>query len=162
MDGQRPAHRPERRVLTLQLNGSDVGAAYTMREDERKMNIPPHWNNYVTVANVDESTKRAKELGAQVLAAPFDVMDAGRHVGAEGSHRRGVPACGRPAAASARRRSRSQVRSAGPSSRPATRPPQRSSTSLLLGWTPKHSVAAVAPMAYTEFTVQGGDRPWPA
>jgi uncharacterized protein len=39
---------------------------------------PPHWNCYVTVASVDDTTRRAGELGAHVVAEPFDVMDAGR------------------------------------------------------------------------------------
>jgi predicted enzyme related to lactoylglutathione lyase len=39
---------------------------------------PPHWNCYVTVASVDESAAKAKELGAKALAEPFDVMDVGR------------------------------------------------------------------------------------
>jgi predicted enzyme related to lactoylglutathione lyase len=39
---------------------------------------PPHWNCYVTVASVDDAAARAAELGANVVAEPFDVMDAGR------------------------------------------------------------------------------------
>jgi uncharacterized protein len=39
---------------------------------------PPHWNNYVTVASADETAAKAKDLGANVIEAPFDVMDAGR------------------------------------------------------------------------------------
>jgi predicted enzyme related to lactoylglutathione lyase len=39
---------------------------------------PPHWNCYVTVASVDETTARAGELGANVISEPFDVMDLGR------------------------------------------------------------------------------------
>jgi len=62
----------------FQLRGQEVGAAYTMREDERKMGVPPHWNLYVTVADVEESARRAQELGGTLLAPPFDVMDAGR------------------------------------------------------------------------------------
>ena len=60
------------------LRGREAGAAYTMRPDEKQMGIPPHWNAYITVENVDASAKRAAELGAKVLAPPFDVMDAGR------------------------------------------------------------------------------------
>jgi uncharacterized protein len=60
------------------MRGKEVGAASTMQPDERKMGVPPHWNLYVTVANVDEAAKRAAGLGAKVLAPPFDVMDAGR------------------------------------------------------------------------------------
>jgi len=39
---------------------------------------PPHWNCYVTVASVEEETARAGQLGAKVLAEPFDVMEVGR------------------------------------------------------------------------------------
>jgi uncharacterized protein len=39
---------------------------------------PPHWNCYVTVSSADETAGRAKELGATILAEPFDVMDVGR------------------------------------------------------------------------------------
>ena len=52
-------------------DGKRVAALY--RADE-----PPHWNCYVTVASVGEPAARAKELGGNVLAEPFDVMDAGR------------------------------------------------------------------------------------
>lgn len=38
----------------------------------------PAWASYVTVEDVDAITARARELGANVLAEPFDVMDAGR------------------------------------------------------------------------------------
>src|SRR5690348_17029020 len=39
---------------------------------------PPHWNCYVTVASADDAAARASELGANVVAEPFDVMDVGR------------------------------------------------------------------------------------
>ncbi len=39
---------------------------------------PPAWTTYVSVEDVDQSAARAKELGAQVLAEPMDVMTAGR------------------------------------------------------------------------------------
>jgi predicted enzyme related to lactoylglutathione lyase len=60
------------------LRGQDVGAATTLQDHERALGIPSHWNMYVTVANVDESTKKAESLGGKILAGPFDVMDAGR------------------------------------------------------------------------------------
>jgi uncharacterized protein len=62
----------------FQMRGKEVGAAYTMRPEERQHNIPPHWNTYVTVTSADEAAKRAEGLGAKVMAPPFDVMDAGR------------------------------------------------------------------------------------
>jgi hypothetical protein len=60
------------------LRGKNVGAAYTLRSEERQQNIPPHWGSYVSVADADAAVKRAQELGAKVLAPAFDVMDAGR------------------------------------------------------------------------------------
>ena len=39
---------------------------------------PPHWNNYVTVEDVDVVARRAQELGGRVFAGPFDVLSAGR------------------------------------------------------------------------------------
>jgi predicted enzyme related to lactoylglutathione lyase len=62
----------------FQMRGKEVGAAYTMRPEERQHGAPPHWNAYVSVANTDETVNRAKELGAKVLAPAFDVMDSGR------------------------------------------------------------------------------------
>ena len=69
---------PTETYSMFQMRGKDVGAAYTMRPEERQHGAPPHWNLYVSVANVDESAKKAESLGAKVLAPPFDVMDVGR------------------------------------------------------------------------------------
>jgi len=60
------------------LRGRQASAAYSMRPEERQSGAPPHWNLYVTVADVDEMAKEAERLGAKVLAPPFDVFDAGR------------------------------------------------------------------------------------
>jgi uncharacterized protein len=38
----------------------------------------PAWASYVTVDDVEAATERARVLGANVFADPFDVMDAGR------------------------------------------------------------------------------------
>jgi predicted enzyme related to lactoylglutathione lyase len=38
----------------------------------------PAWASYVTVDDLNAATDRARELGANVLAEPFDVMDVGR------------------------------------------------------------------------------------
>ena len=40
--------------------------------------VPPHWNVYVTVADVDASAAQVPGAGGTVMAPPFDVMDAGR------------------------------------------------------------------------------------
>jgi uncharacterized protein len=53
-------------------DGKHVAALY--RDDSQ----PPHWNCYVTVESVDESTAKAKAAGGTELHEPFDVMDVGR------------------------------------------------------------------------------------
>jgi hypothetical protein len=69
---------PTETYSMFQLQGKNVGAAYTLRSEERQHGVPPHWGSYVSVDNADATVKRAQELGAKVLAPPFDVMDAGR------------------------------------------------------------------------------------
>ncbi len=60
------------------LEGRKAGAAYTLREDEAAMHIPPHWNLYVSVQNADAAATRAEDLGGKTLAGPFDVDTHGR------------------------------------------------------------------------------------
>jgi predicted enzyme related to lactoylglutathione lyase len=62
----------------LTQRGLEAGAICTQDPAQAQQGIPPHWLSYVSVASVDESAKKAGELGGQVVAGPFDVMDAGR------------------------------------------------------------------------------------
>lgn len=62
----------------LRQGGKDVAALSSMREDLRAKGVPPYWSVYVFVASADDAAARAKELGATILAPPFDVLDAGR------------------------------------------------------------------------------------
>jgi predicted enzyme related to lactoylglutathione lyase len=67
------------RVYTMLLSaGHVVGALYQMPGDEQAVGGAPRWLSYASVASVDEATARAGELGAKVVAAPFDVMESGR------------------------------------------------------------------------------------
>ena len=146
------------------LRGKEVAAAYTMRPEERQSGAPPHWNLYVTVANVDETVKRAEGLGAKALTPPFDVMDAGRmavlqdptgaafcmwqptkHIGAKILYEPGALCW----------------------SELTTRDTKAAESfyTRLFGWTAKHA-APSAGMEYTEFQLQGkssvGMLPMPA
>ena len=56
---------------TALRDGKDVGALFASDQ-------PPHWNCYVTVESADASAARAAELGATVVAEPFDIFDVGR------------------------------------------------------------------------------------
>jgi uncharacterized protein len=57
------------------LGGGDVGAVGSVPEG-----APPtaHWNTYIWVRHADEAASKAVAAGGQVMAEPFDVMDAGR------------------------------------------------------------------------------------
>jgi uncharacterized protein len=135
------------------LRGKEVGAAYTMRPEERQSGVPPHWNLYVTVANVDEATKKAEGLGARVFAPPFDVMDAGRMAilqdptGAifqvwQPKNHIGAKILNEPGALCWSELTTRDTAAA------------ESFYTSLFGWTPKHS-APGAGMEYTEFSNQG-------
>ena len=62
----------------LTQKGLDAGAICTQQPEQAQMGIPPHWLSYVSVTNADDAAKKAGELGGQVVAGPFDVMDVGR------------------------------------------------------------------------------------
>jgi predicted enzyme related to lactoylglutathione lyase len=148
---------PTETYSLLQLNGMDVGAAYTMRAEERAHGAPPHWNAYISVPNAEAAVARAHELGATVIAPAFDVMDAGRMAilqdptGAmfqvwQAGKNIGVRTLNEPGALCWTELTTSDTFTA-----------ERFYTALF-GWKPKHS-APGSPQPYTEFTVEGADRP---
>ena len=64
---------------SMQLIGDKpVAAIAAQPQQQREAGVPPLWNSYVSVADADAVAARAKELGADVHAPPFDVMTAGR------------------------------------------------------------------------------------
>jgi predicted enzyme related to lactoylglutathione lyase len=66
-------------VYTMyRLDGQAVAGSYGMDPEQKAMGVPPSWLSYVAVENADASAARAKELGASILAEPFDVMEHGR------------------------------------------------------------------------------------
>lgn len=144
---------PTETYSMFQMRGREVAAACTLRPEQRAQGVPPHWGSYVTVANVDETAKRAGELGGNILAPPFDVMDAGRmavlqdptgavfqvwqarkHIGAKILGEVGALCW----------------------TELATRDTKAAETfyTALFGWTPKHAAPGSA-MEYTEFSVNG-------
>lgn len=62
----------------IKLDGKDVGGLYEMPSNMLEQGIPPHWLNYIAVANADEATAQAKASGGAVMNGPFDVANAGR------------------------------------------------------------------------------------
>src|SRR3954449_11188216 len=45
------------------LNGTYVSAIAPQQQDERAMGVPPHWNSYITVDDVDAVSARVEPLG---------------------------------------------------------------------------------------------------
>ncbi len=69
----------EGEVYSMQrVDGKDVAAIARQPQQQRDAGVPPVWNSYVSVQSADAAAERAKELGANVHAGPFDVMEAGR------------------------------------------------------------------------------------
>jgi predicted enzyme related to lactoylglutathione lyase len=147
---------PDEIYTIFQSGGKDVCAGYDMRAEERQA-APPHWNAYIAVDSADAATERARSLGAQVLAGPFDVMDLGRMsvlqdpTGAafclwESKKNIGAQVLGEPGALCWTELTTSDTATA-----------EHFYTSLF-AWTPKHS-APGSPMPYTEFTAAGADGP---
>jgi predicted enzyme related to lactoylglutathione lyase len=62
----------------FKLDGRESAAAYTLRKDQREHGVPPNWMIYISTDDVEQSARKAAELGGNILMQPFDVMDAGR------------------------------------------------------------------------------------
>jgi hypothetical protein len=69
---------PDSIYSLLELQGRIAAGAFALSPAESAAGIPPHWHVYVAVASVDESAKKAGELGGKVMEGPFDVGDRGR------------------------------------------------------------------------------------
>ena len=66
-------------VYSMQLiDGKNVAAISPQPDQQREAGLPAMWNSYVAVESADESAARARELGANVHAGPFDVFSSGR------------------------------------------------------------------------------------
>ena len=60
------------------LRGENVAAISTQQPQQTAAGVPPHWQMYVTVVDVDATTALVEGAGGTVHVPPFDVMDAGR------------------------------------------------------------------------------------
>ena len=62
----------------LSRNGKNIAGMSPLMPDMLEHGVPPHWNSYVAVANVEEAAAKAAGLGATLIMPPMDVMDFGR------------------------------------------------------------------------------------
>jgi predicted enzyme related to lactoylglutathione lyase len=60
------------------LRGSTVGAIAPQQAEQVAAGVPPHWQMYITVADVDAAAALVQGAGGSVHVPPFDVMEAGR------------------------------------------------------------------------------------
>lgn len=62
----------------FRLRGKAVAAASTLPQQHAAQGVPPMWNSYVTVGDVEAITKSVEAAGGKILQGPFDVLTAGR------------------------------------------------------------------------------------
>jgi predicted enzyme related to lactoylglutathione lyase len=60
------------------LKGDTVAAIAPQQPEQAAAGVPPHWQMYITVADVDATAKLVEDAGGSLHVPPFDVMDAGR------------------------------------------------------------------------------------
>ncbi len=61
-----------------ELNGQATAAIAPQQAEQAAAGVPPHWQMYITVADVDAAAAKVEEAGGNVHVPPFDVFDAGR------------------------------------------------------------------------------------
>lgn len=66
-------------VYSMALKGDGVvGAISAQSPETAAQNVPPAWNTYLAVDDVDAALARADAAGGKIVMPAFDVMDAGR------------------------------------------------------------------------------------
>ena len=63
-----------------QIDGFPAGAIAPQQPEEAQQGIPPHWNVYITVDDIDAVANQVPTLGGTVLMGPMDVFEAGRMI----------------------------------------------------------------------------------
>jgi predicted enzyme related to lactoylglutathione lyase len=61
----------------LTKKNENVAGLFPMPKESQSKGMNTHWNTYIAVDNIQESTKKAKSLGATLLAEPFKMGDQG-------------------------------------------------------------------------------------
>ncbi len=60
----------------VSVNDDDVAGIMPMPPDSKDM--PPTWGVYVTVDDIEDSVKTARELGGTILVEPREIPDVGK------------------------------------------------------------------------------------
>lgn len=62
----------------IQNADAALGGMNNISDEQKSMGVPPHWNAYVAVDNVDATVAKCKELGGKAMMEGFDIPDTGR------------------------------------------------------------------------------------
>jgi predicted enzyme related to lactoylglutathione lyase len=60
------------------IRGRNAAAISSQQPEQAAAGVPPHWQMYITVADVDAAAALVEGAGGSVHVPPFDVMEAGR------------------------------------------------------------------------------------
>jgi predicted enzyme related to lactoylglutathione lyase len=74
--GTEPFPNPEMPYTMWTANGAPIGGVMGLPPEAA--GAPPHWLAYIGARDVDDTVRRAKDLGATVHVAPRDIPDVGR------------------------------------------------------------------------------------
>jgi predicted enzyme related to lactoylglutathione lyase len=77
MDNQDTGN-PDMPYVIASQDGKAVAGMLPLSPEMVSRGVPPCWNMYVTVTDVDASARKVRELGGSVLSDAMDVMTAGR------------------------------------------------------------------------------------
>ncbi len=59
-------------------DGRYVAALFSLSDGMREQNIPPHWQSYINVADLEAAVQSWQSNGGSILSTPCDVMESGR------------------------------------------------------------------------------------
>jgi predicted enzyme related to lactoylglutathione lyase len=59
-------------------SGRSVAALFQMPSTMQQLEIPPHWQSYINVQDLDAATQAWEHHGGTIMTPPFEVMEAGR------------------------------------------------------------------------------------
>ncbi len=69
---------PEMMYSLALKDGAAAAVIFTRHGQEEEMGIPPHWNVYISVDDVDATAAKVVDAGGNLIAGPFDVPQPGR------------------------------------------------------------------------------------
>jgi predicted enzyme related to lactoylglutathione lyase len=63
---------------TMWVNGdTPLGGIMELPEEARDQGAPPHWLPYISTPDIEDTTTKAKDLGASVLVGPMELPEVG-------------------------------------------------------------------------------------